>query len=68
MAEAKKDVKKVVVEKPAPKVSGVDEAAKQALIGRGIANPSAQQISDYKTRMGLEINKGTSFNYGKSFS
>jgi len=64
MAEVKKDVKKVVVEKPAPKVSGVDEAApkvsgvdeaaKQALIGRGIANPSAQQISDYKTRMGLE--------------
>tara|TARA_Y100000034_G_C6540097_1_gene232970 strand:- start:146 stop:325 length:180 start_codon:yes stop_codon:yes gene_type:complete len=59
MAEAKKNTKKVVAEKvvaekPEPKVSGADEAAKQALIGRGIANPSAQQISDYKTRMGLE--------------
>ena len=54
MAQAKKDTKKVVAEKPIPKVSGADEAAKQALIGRGISNPSEQQISDYKTRMGLE--------------
>jgi pseudouridine-5'-phosphate glycosidase len=54
MAEEKKIQKKVVVEKPVPQKSAVDEAAKQALIGRGINNPSAQQISDYKTRMGLE--------------
>ncbi len=30
------------------------ETAKQAMIARGIAEPTDQQISDYITRMGLE--------------
>ena len=30
------------------------ETAKQAIIARGIAEPTDQQISDYITRMGLE--------------
>ena len=58
MAKGKKvskKVEKVVEEKPvvAAKI-GVEETAKQALIGRGIAEPTNQQISDYITRMGLE--------------
>ena len=58
MAKGKKvskKVEKVVEEKPvvAAKI-GVEETAKQALIGRGIAEPTNQQISDYITRMGVE--------------
>ena len=50
-----KKVEKVVEEKPVVAAkSGVEETAKQALIGRGIAEPTNQQISDYITRMGLE--------------
>ena len=58
MAKGKKVSKKVekVVEKKPVVVakSSVEETAKQALIGRGIAEPTNQQISDYITRMGLE--------------
>ena len=46
---------KVVEEKPIIVAkSGAEKTAKQALIGRGIAEPTDQQISDYITRMGLE--------------
>ena len=58
MAKGKKvskKVEKVVEEKPVVAAkSSVEETAKQALIGRGIAEPTNQQISDYITRMGLE--------------
>ena len=58
MAKGKKvskKVEKVVEEKPVVAAkSRVEETAKQALIGRGIAQPTNQQISDYITRMGLE--------------
>ena len=58
MAKGKKvskKVEKVVEEKPVVAAkSSVEETAKQALIGRGIAQPTNQQISDYITRMGLE--------------
>ncbi len=50
-----KKVEKVVEKKPAPAAkSGAEKTAKEALIGRGITNPTDQQISDYITRMGLE--------------
>ena len=50
-----KKVEKVVEKKPVVAAkSSVEETAKQALIGRGIAEPTNQQISDYITRMGLE--------------
>lgn len=58
MAKGKKvskKVEKVVEKKPVVAAkSSVEETAKQALIGRGIAEPTNQQISDYITRMGLE--------------
>ena len=58
MAKGKKvskKVEKVVAKKPVVAAkSSVEETAKQALIGRGIAEPTNQQISDYITRMGLE--------------
>ena len=55
MAEKSKVAKKVVEKKPVVAAkSSVEETAKQALIGRGIAEPTNQQISDYITRMGLE--------------
>ncbi len=52
-----KKVEKVVERKPAPAPaakSGAEKTAKEALIGRGITEPTDQQISDYITRMGLE--------------
>ena len=58
MAKGKKvskKVEKVVEEKPVVAAkSSVEETAKQALIGMGIAQPTNQQISDYITRMVLE--------------
>ena len=58
MAKGKKvskKVEKVVEKKPVVAAkSSVEETAKQALIGRVIAEPTNQQISDYITRMGLE--------------
>ena len=58
MAKGKKvskKVEKVVEKKPVVAAkSSVEETAKQALIGRGIAEPTNQQISDYITRIGLE--------------
>ena len=55
MAEGSKVAKKVVEKKPVPAAkSGAEKTAKEALIGRGITEPTDQQISDYITRMGLE--------------
>ena len=55
MAEKSKVAKKVVEKKPVPAAkSGAEKTAKEALIGRGISEPTDQQISDYITRMGLE--------------